>query len=388
MKQLRINEIEGFLFGRFEVRVNIINNSLESRLKGSTEPFEPINESDLKYKLFKEGFSKFDGELKAILGSNIVAKYDPFREYFEGLPIWKNNQTDHIQHLSTFVKTTDQKWFELMFKKMLVRVVSQSLGTPQFNKQCFTFVGKQGDGKTSFFDFLVPNKLKTYYKKNYDFHGGRQSKFSLVQNFLINLDELAQFDKKDLNNEFKATLSENYVKYAPLFSSTEVSFARRASFVATTNECDFLSDATGSVRWVIFQVLQINHDNGGANGYAQINMDNVWAQAYSLYKDGFKGELDNDDLNQNSLMNRQFMRISGEMEAIAKHFKPSTQKEQNSVFHTASTIEMRLKEKGYNKLYVGRIGGGLKMLGFQVTSKWNGDLKYTEKGFWLVEVDF
>ena len=387
-KAIRIDEIENFLLNTYEIRINVITNNIEKRPKSSNEPFTAINDAQLKYELFKAGYSKFDGELRALLGSEVIPKYDPFKEYFERLPPNKSTDPDHIQQLSTYVQTNDQKWFEIMFKKMLVRVVSQALGTPQFNKQCFTLVGKQGDGKTSFFDFLVPPLLRPYYKKNYDFHGGRQSKFSLVQNFLINLDELAQFDKKDLNNEFKATLSENYVKYAPLFSSTEISFARRASFVATTNKHDFLSDETGSVRWVIFEVLNINHDNGGPSGYAQIDMDKVWAQAYTLFKSGFKGDLTPQEIAQSELLNRRFMRVSAEMEIIAKHFAPSDKHATNGLFYTASDIERKLRESGYGKLSVYQIGNAMKMLGIQVSSRWNAALKYTEKGFFMSEINF
>ena len=387
-KPSKIDEIENFLLNNYEVRINVITNTIEKRPKTSNEPFTAINDTQLKYELFKAGYTKFDGELKALLGSEVIHKYDPFKEYFGQLPVYTYTEPDYIKQLCTYVQTNDQTWFEIMFKKMLVRVVSQALGMPQFNKQCFTLVGKQGDGKTSFFDFLVPPALRSYYKKNYDFHGGRHSKFSLVQNFIINLDELAQFDKKDLNNEFKATLSENYVKYAPLFSSTEVSFARRASFVATTNKHDFLSDETGSVRWVIFEVSSINHDNGGASGYAQIDIDRVWAQAYALFMRDFKGDLTPDDISQNEILNRRFMRVSAEMEVIAKHFVPGDKNDPNSHFQTASTIEKRLRDNGYGKLSVYQIGHAMKMLGFQGLSKWNAKLKYSEKGYFVSEYNF
>ncbi|MCP1384049.1 virulence-associated E family protein [Runella salmonicolor] len=383
-KALKIDEIEGHLLGNYDIRINVITNTIEKRAKDTKDSFEPINENDLKYELLKNGYTRFDGELKAILGSSIIQKYDPFKEYFEGLDKWDSSQPDYIKQLSTFIKTDDQYWFEIMFKKMLVRVVSQALGNNQFNKHCFTFVGKQHDGKTSFFDFLVPPALKTYYKKGYDFHGGRQSKFSLVQNFLVNLDELAQFDKRDLNNEFKATLSESTVKYAPLFSSTEVLFFRRASFVASTNHFDFLTDETGSVRWIIFNVLKINHDNGGKDGYSQIDINRVWAQAYALLKDGFKGELSYDEINQMELLNRRFMRVTAEMELIAKHFKSAESTSIDASFYTATTLEKNLRERGYKVTHI-QIGRALKMLGFQQTQKYNSQLKYQDKGYWLQE---
>jgi hypothetical protein len=107
--------------------MNIITNTIEKRPKGSKDAFLQVNDNDLKYELYKAGFTRFDGELKAILGSSTIPKYDPFKEYFEGLKKWTPSQPDYIQQLSTFVKTDDQRWFELMFKKMLVRVVFQAL---------------------------------------------------------------------------------------------------------------------------------------------------------------------------------------------------------------------------------------------------------------------
>jgi predicted P-loop ATPase len=388
MKKLKINEIEDYLLKKYEIRINIITNTIEKRSKGTNEPFEPINESDLKYGLYKAGYSRFDSELKTILGSSVIPKYDPFKEYFEGLEKWDTSQPDYIQQLTTFVKTDDQRWFEIMFKKMLVRVVFQALGSLQFNKHCFTFVGKQHDGKTSFFDYLVPAKLKPYYKKGYDFHGGRQSKFSLVQNFLVNLDELAQFDKKDLNNEFKATLSESTVKYAPLFSNTEVPFTRRASFVASTNHYEFLTDETGSVRWIVFEILHINHDNGGPNGYSQIDINKVWAQAYALLKEGFRCELSKDDINQTELLNRRFIRVTSEMQLITKYFKSSSKDDPESKFYQAVDLKAFFRDKGYGNVHEIPIGHALGRLGWERDQKYLTQYNAQRKGYYLREIYF
>ncbi|WP_273215633.1 VapE domain-containing protein [Runella zeae] len=384
-KILRIDEIENYLSDKYEIRINVITNTIEKRLKNTTESFEPVNENDLKYELLKAGHTRFDGELKALLGSSVIAKYDPLREYFEGLPHWDSSQPDYIQQLSTYVKTDDQKWFELMFKKMLVRVVAQALNKIQFNKHCFTFVGNQHDGKTSFFDFLIPTQLKPYSRSNYDFHGGREGKISLSQNFIINLDELGQYEKKDLNNEFKATLSEGYVKLRPLYSNNEVSIPRRASFVATTNSREFLTDATGSVRWIIFNVLSIQHDNGEQNGYNKnVDIEKVWSQAYSLLKDGFKCELTRDEINQNEILNRRFLRVTTEMELVASHFEKAEKGQAGAEFYTPSKIEKLLRDKGFPKLLPTQIGAALKMLGFPQSSMWNGALRYSEKGYFLI----
>src|SRR5690606_11930413 len=136
----------------------------------------------------------------------------------------------------------------------------------------------------------------------------KEGLFSLTQNFLINLDELASFEKKELNNEFKSVLSESMVRYTPKFANQETTVLRRASFLASTNVMEFLTDETGNVRWVPFVVNSINHDFGGKNGYAaNVDINKVWAQAYSLLKSGFDHQLTPLEITQQEIYNKQFM---------------------------------------------------------------------------------
>ena len=253
-----------------------------------------------------------------------------------------------------------------MFRKHLIRMVGQALNTIPFNKHCLTLVGKQNDGKTSFFNFLVPPALKNYYKDTFDFNGSKDGKFSLVQNFLINLDELAQFEKKDLNKEFKSVLTTSIVKFRLLFQNVETPHNRSASFVATTNEHEFLTDETGNVRWIPFVVRSINHDAGGANGYNQnIDINRVWAQAYSLMKNGETGELKKDEVQNLELMNKRFMRISPEMDVLVRFLKPSSRHDPEAEFMQPTQIIEYLKTETTLKMYDSQVGRALKALSFE-----------------------
>jgi len=49
-----------------------------------------------------------------------------------------------------------------------------------------------------------------------------------------------------------------------------------------------------------------------------INIDDVWRQAYSLYKSGFKYELTAEEIRENELANRQYQVTTVEMEWIQK----------------------------------------------------------------------
>ena len=380
----RITQVENHLLARYDIRINLINNTIEAKLKSETA-YQEISEMELKYDLYKH-FTKFDGELKAILGSKATQKFDPIKEYFETLPKWNDTQPDYIKALSDYCQTDDQPWFESMFKKHLVRMVAQATNKIDFNKHCLTLVGKQNDGKTSFFNFLVPQALKSYYRDTFDFNGNKDGKFSLVQNFLINLDELAQFDKKDLNKEFKSILTTSIVKFRLLFHNSETSHLRRASFVATTNEFEFLTDETGNVRWIPFVVKSINHDFGGKNGYGKnIDIDKVWGQAYSLLMNGFKCQLDNSEISQLEILNRRFIKVSTEADIISRFLKPAQRNDQNAQFMQPTQVMEYLKEKTSLKMYDNQVGRALAQLGFEKTS--HRTQKGAVKGYFVLKLE-
>jgi predicted P-loop ATPase len=369
------------------VRFNVVSNQIECRKKGTKEPFEIVSDNDLIVELFENGFTRFKEEFKALIVSKHTPKYDPFIEYFEHLPKWNPaTDPDHIEHLAGYVKTDNQKWFLKMFKKFLVRIVGQATNQIPFNKQCLTFVGKQNDGKTSFFDFLVPQDLRAYTKKHFDF-GSKDGKISLVQNFLINLDELASFDKKDLNNEFKSILSESTVKFRPLFQNTETAFQRKASFVASTNQYEFLTDETGNVRWLIFNVLEIKHDYGKDKGYSKnVNIDLVWGQAYHLLMNGFDYEMTKDEINQQEILNRSFLRKSAEMDAINQLYVPAKSDDENIEYKTAFEIQNELNstyKQNFNKHNIGR---ALQTLGFVQKSVYRENIKMSLKSYLIKKI--
>lgn len=378
-----IVKIEKYIFDKYDLRLNTVSNELDGKTKGQKE-YELFNEDTIIYELFNAGYNKFNQILPVII-SNKVRKYDPIKEYFESLPKWNNSQPDYIKQLSEYVVVDDKIWWETMFKKHLVRMVAQGILAIPFNKQCLTLVGKQNDGKTSFLEFLLPPQLKKYYKKGFDFGGNKDGKISLCQNFIINLDELASFDKKELNNDFKTILTESIVKFRGLFAKSETSHYRRANFVASTNQYEFLTDETGNVRWLPFVVKDINHDNGKENGYqANINIDLVWSQAYHLLMSGnFDFVMSKADIQMQEKINQRFMRISTEMELIQKNFKPSEENKDNSEFLTTTEILEKLKRFTNIQINNIQLGKALKVLNFQESRKYNSECGYSVKGYFV-----
>ena len=381
-----IIQLEEYIFDKYDLRINTVSNELEGKLKEDKE-YGLFSEDNLTYDLFVYGFNKFTTQL-AVLISTKVEKYDPLKEYFENLPKWDNSQPDYIQKLSEFVVIEDKVWWESMFKKHLVRMVAQAILKIPFNKQCLTLVGKQNDGKTSFLEFIVPPELLKYYRKGYDFGGNKDAEISLCQNFVINLDELASFEKKDLNNEFKTVLTESIVKFRGIFAKNETANYRRANFVASTNQYEFLTDETGNVRWLLFVVKDIIHDNGKDKGYqANVDINMVWSQAYHLLMSGeFDCIMNKAEIEMQEKINQNFMRLSTEMEIVQKYFASSNKDCPDSMFLTATEIQEELMTKTSLRLSPVQIGKALKILQFQYTGEYDNSCLYTKKGYRIKRV--
>ena len=380
----RIIRIMNFLLYRYELRVNIVTQKIEGRKKKSSSQFEEINENDLMFELFEAGFVGFKDEFKTLFGSTKIKRHDPCLEYFGSLPKWKETDPDYITELANFVKTDNQEWWKWMFKKHLVRMAGQATSEIPFNKHCLTLIGGQNPGKTSFLDFLVPPALGTYKRKGFDFKS-KDGKISLVQNFMINLDELASFEKKELDS-FKAIICESGVRYRPLFLNNEEMFPRRASFVATTNHIEFLTDETGNVRWIPFVVQSIKHDNGGDKGYQKnVDINKVWAQAYTLLKAGFKSYLTVEEVVHQEHINKSFMRITDEMDVISRFLKPSKKGNNNAEFLSSTEIAEYFRTKTTTRLYNNQLGKALTTLGFEKITGYDPE-KGSRKGYFVEKI--
>jgi predicted P-loop ATPase len=192
-----------------------------------------------------------------------------------------------------------------------------------FNKQALVLVHPEhNSGKTTFMRFLCPPALSDYIAENIN-PEQKDSLIALATNFIINLDELKQLSRSDINI-VKSWISLDKVNVRLPYESRASVVQRVCSFVGSTNMGEFLQDETGSVRWLCFKIKSINHDyNNTITGKKEINIDDVWSQAYSLYKSGFQAELTQEEVKLNEERNAQFNQLSAEMEMLPNFIEAS-----------------------------------------------------------------
>ena len=361
-KSFPIVEVQQVLKDWYDLRFNEITGVVEGRKKDE-DAFKILNENNLYIQLLSNGYRISFSNLCALLNSEFVQSYNPFKEYFGSLPPWTSDNPDYIEALANHVIAIDQSQFNQQFKKMMVRTIACAIDDRIFNKHAFILVGgEQNTGKSTFCRYLLPDGLKNYFTESIP--NDKDGLISLCENFIINLDELSTLSKFELNH-LKSMFSKDSVRIRHPFARKSQTDPRRASFVGSTNEDTFLTDTTGSVRWLCFEIVKIEWF------YKSIPIDMAWSQAYALYKSGFDFQLTPDELKENSARNLQFQQIPTEYDYIQKYVSPGNEME-NGKFQTPTEIKDHLLSMSDFKADLKsseKIGKTLIQLGYKRVSK-------------------
>ena len=347
------DRIRKYLAKNYQLRFNEI--ALEFEIKTENGDWTELNLNSLYIELTQAGINIAFNKLEILMRSHLITVFNPFQNYFQNLEKWDGE--NHIQRLTSFVKTTDAEPFQIHFEKWLTRSVLCALKKGYINKQCFVFYNtKQNSGKTSFLRFLIPPSLEKYYTE--DIGVDKDGLIALCKNFIINIDELSVMSKTDVNI-LKTFISKNTVNARLPYDRKSSLMYRTSSFCGSTNRSDFLTDETGSVRWIIFEVLEIDF------GYSKkININQVWAQAYhnAFERKNYNPELTAEDLVENEKRNEKFKQITLEQEILISHFEKS---ENKNDFLTATEIMLAMSNALGVRMNNVKIGKALTALNFE-----------------------
>ncbi len=197
---------------------------------------------------------------------------------------------------------------------------------------------------------MIPKKLNNYIAE--DIGTDKDSRIKMCKNLIINLEELSVIGKTEVNF-LKSLISKVFINERLPYERRAENLPRICSFIGSTNMVDFLTDETGSVRWIIFDVIgRINF------AYSKtVDIDKVWAQAYYLaYTDkNFEPELTPQDILDNEVRNERYTSLTIEQEMVLKYFEKSDDLEH---FNTSTDILTKLFPLGL-KLSREKIGKAL-----------------------------
>jgi len=360
--------IESFLLRRYDFRFNIVKSKPEFRFKGTNKPFSPVSKFDInsfKREMDKTiGISTSSDNIRAILESDFSPKVHPVREYFNQLLRIDPKSNRYIRQLAQTVTVTNpEKWSEYLVK-WLIGVVANALHDVGCqNHTCLVLTGEQGKFKTTWLDHLCPQSLQSYLFTGKIDPQNKDVLTLIAEDLFINIDDqLKELNKRD-ENELKNLITTPAVKYRRPYDVYIEEYPHLASFMASVNGNEFLTDPTGSRRFLPFEVISIDIDT-----MLKINMDNVFSEILWLYESGYRYWFDSSEIEELHNLSRRFHVQTVEYELLMKGFeKPKS--EESDCFMTTAEVLSYLRVFSNLQLSEKRMGEALRKAGFDRITK-------------------
>ena len=380
-KPTQIDRLELFLSNKYVFRHNIVSGKLEFQYFGKKKwnVMNDFIENSMLRECLKGRIKTNLSSLRNLLYSDFCELYNPFEDYFFNLPNY-DEKTDYITELANTITTTKQDLWQQCFKKWLVAMVGCVLDDKVINHTVIVFSGKQGLGKTTWVEKLVPKQLKEYLFSGTINPNNKDTLVQLAECMLINLDELENLNRSEIGS-LKEIITKTQIRMRKAYGHNNETMPRRASFAGSVNTAQFLNDSTGSRRFLCFELegIQYQHD-------VDINM--AFSQALYLFKSGFRFWFDQEEIKNITANNEQYQLRSPEEELLLTWFEP-VEREKATLFLNASQIGAKLAERAKINITDGtinKIGKALKKHNFTRISSKTGYV-YAIREFTYEEVD-
>ena len=255
----------------------------------------------------------------------------------------------------------DRLW-RVCFKKWFVAMVASWMKDEVVNHQVLVLIGKQGIFKTTWLEHLIPPHLRAYACKLANSNDlNKDERLRIAEFGLISLDEIDSMNNRELN-QLKSVITATDVNERAAYAYTKERRVRLASFCASGNRRDFLTDITGNRRWLPFEVESIQNPF-----YTLLPYERMYAQAWALAQDPlFSYWFDLDEIEVLEEHNQHFRDESNEEQLLDVYFAVPAEGATNTKFLTTAEISERLIYYGNIKrpLSLSRLGVLLSQKGF------------------------
>ena len=302
-------------------------------------------------------------EVLAVLQSHRIPDVHPLREYVLNCRPYTAGQPDWIAWLASRVTVAggeeEQKLWVSTFRKWFVAMVASWLSDEAVNQQVLVLVGKQGIFKTTWLEHLLPPELRAYSCKMANSTSlNKDERLRIAEYGLIALDEIDAMGSRELN-VLKSVITASDISERAAYGYTKERRIRLASFCASGNKQEFLTDLTGNRRWLPFQVENIQNPF-----FITLPYEQIYAEAKYLIEKGFQYWFDLDDIETIEAHNEPFRAQENEEQLLAVYFDIPRGGE--GQFMTTAEISDKLVIKGSIKkpMSMSRLGMVLQQAGF------------------------
>lgn len=298
-----------FLCKKYDFRYNSVMKFTEYRPKDKDYwGFQPVDARVQKRMTLEVQLANIRVSIKDVrnyLESDLLSTYNPVENFlFKCMGKWDGK--DHIRALARTVPTDNPHWEDWFYTWFLAMVDQwRSYSHRKYgNSVAPLLISKQGYNKSTFCRSLVPPELQWGYNDNLVLSEKRQVLQAMCQALLLNLDEFNQISPQVQQGFLKNIIQLPSVKMKPPYGSHVQEFPRMASFIATSNMEDILSDPSGNRRFLGVELT-------GPIDVSQLpNYEQLYAQALAALQAGEKTYFDAEQTKLIMASNRKFEVIS------------------------------------------------------------------------------
>lgn len=314
--------------------------------------------------------------------SGTVPEVNPLRDYVLTRAPWTPDMPDYIGQAAAMVhmaSDSEQQLWQQCFPKWFVAMVAGWTDDAVVNHQVIVLIGRQGIYKSTWINRLLPPELQAYSTDNVDIERlDKDEQLRAAEYGLINIDELDKLTDRQLN-KIKSMITSTNVDVRAPFGRHKEKRVRVASYAASGNKQEFLTDQTGNRRWLPFHVEAIDSPFTHRMPY-----DGMFAQALYLLRSGFNYWFDLNDIQALETHVEGFMIHSNEEELIPLCYTPARLEEAGSKLLTLAEISAKICSIGNLKKNPDRrrLGAIMTKLGFEKTRSGHGG----RRGYYVREL--
>ena len=343
------------LESRYDFRYNTVMKFVEYMPKDKGwygyQPVEPRVQKRMTLEVQLADIRVSIKDVRNFLESDYIKNYNPIDEYlFQCYDKWDGK--DHIRALARTVPTANPYWAD-WFYTWFLGMVDQWRGYShrQYgNSVAPLLISKQGYNKSTFCRRLLPPELQWGYSDNLILSEKRQVYQAMAQFMVINLDEFNQISPQVQQGFLKNLIQLPTLKYKPPYGSHVMEFPRLASFIATSNMKDILSDPSGNRRFIGVELT------GPIDVSVRPNYQQLFAQALSALRNGEKSYFDAQQVKLIMKSNSQFEIIQPIDQYFLLYFE-LVEDEKEGDYLTAAEIFDYLKKQIGSSLKVNSLMG-------------------------------
>ena len=230
------------------------------------------------------------------------------------------------------------------FRKWFVSMVASWMDPKVVNHQILVLIGPQGIFKSTWLDALIPETLVSYRcRQSGTNFSDKDEQLRCAEFAMVNYDEFDRLSSSDLDN-LKSLITTPDVSIRAPYGSTKERRVRIASYCASGNKLQFLTDQTGNRRFLPFYVEHIDSPFD-----YPIDHHRLYAEAVKMVKEGFVYWFTTEDIQQLSKYVEQFADRSPEEELLDVYFdipKAPGVETRTVKFLTSSEIQAKLVSYG------------------------------------------